>query len=198
MPPALDTLQLETPRLVLRPPRLEDFDAWALFLDDEIATRYVGGRQPRPMAWRTFMGMCGCWHMTGIAMFSVIEKSSGQWVGRLGPWYPEGWPAPEVGWGISREHWGKGYASEGAAAAMDYAFDVLGWEHVIHCIDDANLASQGVARKLGSVYLRKVTMPVPFENAPVAAWGQSREQWRNSAARRDLIGRRDLLGHAAR
>ena len=82
--------------------------------------------------------------MTGIAMFSVLEKSSGKWVGRLGPWYPEGWPDHEVGWGIAREHWGKGYATEGAAAAMDYAFDVLGWTQVIHCIEEEQpAASQG-------------------------------------------------------
>jgi len=181
--PHLVSLRLETPRLILRPPQMQDFDAWAAFLDDEVATRYIGGRQPRSLAWRTFMTMCGCWHMTGIAMFSVLEKSSGQWVGRLGPWYPEGWPEAEIGWGFAREHWGKGYASEGAAAAMDYAFDVLGWERVIHCIDAANLASQGVARKLGSAYLRRVSMPAPYENAPVDAWGQTREQWRQRNGR---------------
>ena len=184
----LRALQLETSRLILRPPLLEDFEAWAAFLDDEVATRYIGGRQVRPTAWRTFMGMCGCWYMTGIAMFSVIEKSTGRWVGRLGPWYPEGWPAPEVGWGIAREHWGKGYASEGAAAAMDYAFDVLGWEQVIHCIDEGNLASQGVAKKLGSAHQGRVKMPFPFEETPVASWGQSREQWRTGAPRRHLLG----------
>jgi RimJ/RimL family protein N-acetyltransferase len=177
-PPDLASLRLETPRLILRPPRMEDFDAWAAFLEDEVATRFIGGPQPRPTAWRTFMCMCGAWSMTGIAMFSVIEKSSGQWVGRLGPWNPEGWPEPEVGWGIAREHWGKGYASEGAAAAMDYAFDVLGWSEVIHCIDEQNLASQGVAKRLGSSYLRRVRMPVPFEHMPVDAWGQTREQWK--------------------
>ena len=32
-----------------------------------------------------------------------------------------------MGWGLSRDAWGKGYATEGAAACMDYAFDVLGW-----------------------------------------------------------------------
>jgi RimJ/RimL family protein N-acetyltransferase len=180
VPADMQALKLETPRLLLRPPRLEDFDGWARFLDDEEAARFIGGRQVRATAWRTFMGMCGCWHMTGIAMFSVIEKSSGQWVGRLGPWYPEGWPAPEVGWGIMREHWGKGYASEGAAAAMDYAFDVLGWNEVIHCIHEKNLASQGVARKLGSRLQRRVTMPFPFESEPVDAWGQSREEWRRN------------------
>ena len=183
----LASLRLETARLILRPPRMEDFDAWAGFLDDEIATYYLGGRQARATAWRTFMGMCGCWHMTGVAMFSVIEKSTGQWIGRLGPWNPEGWPEPEVGWGIVREHWGKGYASEGAAAAMDYAFDVLGWDKVIHCVHVDNLASQAVARKLGSVNLRRVTMPIPFENVPVDAWGQTRETWRTGAARRRLL-----------
>jgi RimJ/RimL family protein N-acetyltransferase len=162
---------------------MEDFDAWAAFLEDEVATKYIGGAQPRPTAWRTFMCMCGAWSMTGVAMFSVIEKASGQWVGRLGPWYPDGWPEPEVGWGIARKHWGKGYASEGASAAMDYAFDVLGWSHAIHCIDEQNLASQGVAKRLGSSYLRRVRLPVPFEHMSVDAWGQTREQWKGNGVR---------------
>jgi RimJ/RimL family protein N-acetyltransferase len=183
----INELSLETPRLLLRPPLLEDFDAWAVFLDDEIATRFLGGRQPRPTAWRTFMGMCGCWHMTGIAMFSVLEKSTGRWVGRLGPWSPEGWPAPEIGWGIAREHWGKGYASEGAAAAMDYAFDVLGWDDVIHCIHVDNVASQGVARKLGSRNRGRVSMPAPYADEPVEAWGQSRTEWKDSLVRKRLL-----------
>ena len=51
---------------------------------------------------------------------------------------------------------------------------------VIHCIDENNLASQGVAKKLGSYYLRRVTMPFPFENTPVDAWGQTREEWKKN------------------
>jgi RimJ/RimL family protein N-acetyltransferase len=172
------TLQLTTSRLILRPPRNEDFDAWAAFSDDEVTTRFIGGRQPRATAWRAMMTMCGAWHMTGIAMFSVIERTTGKWVGRLGPWYPEGWPAEEVGWGIAREHWGKGYASEGAAATMDFAFFVLGWPEVIHCIDENNEASKGVAKKLGSKYLRRVKMPPPYDQMPIDAWGQTREEWK--------------------
>jgi RimJ/RimL family protein N-acetyltransferase len=178
--PAFDlkTLQLTTPRLILRPTRLEDFEAWAAFLADEEATKFIGGRQPRALAWRTMMLMAGCWHMTGIAMFSVIERATGKWVGRLGPWRPEGWPGEEVGWGIAREHWGKGYAKEGAAAAMDFAFYVLGWPEVIHCIHEDNEASKGVARSLGSKLLRRVKMPAPFDNEPIDAWGQTREEWK--------------------
>ena len=116
--------------------------------------------------------------MTGVGMFSVIEKATGRWVGRLGPWYPEGWPDAEVGWGIVRAHWGKGYASEGAAVAMDYAFDALGWTRVIHCIDPRNDGSVGVARKLGSRKLGRVPMPPPYETVEMDAWGQTREEWR--------------------
>jgi RimJ/RimL family protein N-acetyltransferase len=111
-------------------------------------------------------------------MFSVIEKSSGAWVGRLGPWMPYGWPGTEVGWGIAREHWGKGYAVEGAAASMGWAFENLGWADIIHCIDPANTNSQRVAEKLGSVNRGPGQLPAPFEAAPVEIWGQSATEWR--------------------
>jgi RimJ/RimL family protein N-acetyltransferase len=110
-------------------------------------------------------------------MFSVIEKSSGRWVGRLGPWMPEGWPGPEVGWAISRECWGRGYATEGAIASTNWAFDHLGWDRVIHSIDPANLASQVVARKIGSRNLGPGSLPAPFQDARVDIWGQSRDEW---------------------
>lgn len=145
---------------------------------DEVATRYLGGSQPRAVAWRGFLSMAGAWSIQGFGMFSVIEKASGQWVGRLGPWLPEGWPGPEVGWGIARSAWGKGYATEGAIAAMDFAFERLGWTEAIHSIDADNTASQGVARRLGSTLRGPGKLPAPFEDEPVEIWGQTRQQWR--------------------
>ncbi len=124
------------------------------------------------------MTMIGAWHAYGFAMFSVIEKDTGRWVGRLGPWMPEGWPGPEVGWGIIRDCWGKGYATEGSEAATDWAFDNLGWTEVIHSIDPANVASQAVARKLGSRNRGPGALPPPFEHARVDIWGQSLDEWR--------------------
>jgi RimJ/RimL family protein N-acetyltransferase len=175
----LDTLQIETPRLLLRVPRLDDFEPWVAMMADEETARFIGGVAPREITWRALMTMIGSWHATGFAMFSVIEKSSGTWVGRLGPWQPEGWPGTEVGWAISREHWGKGYAPEGAAAATDWAFDNLGWSDVIHSIDPDNLASQQVARKLGSTNRGRGKLPPPFQESVVDIWGQSREDWRS-------------------
>ena len=172
-----DRLTIETPRLILRPPRLADFDGWARLMADPQAAQFIGGAQPREMAWRTFMVMAGSWSLQGFAMFSVIEKSSGRWIGRVGPWRPLGWPGPEVGWALARDCWNKGYATEAARAATGWAFENLGWTEVIHVIAPDNPASQSVARKLGSYNRGPGILPVPLQDARVDIWGQTRSEW---------------------
>lgn len=169
---------LETERLILRPTAAADFEAWAAFMADEEVTRYLGGVQARSVAWRGMLQVAGAWSVQGYSMFSVIEKASGRWVGRLGPWKPEGWPGTEVGWGLAREAWGKGYAMEGAVASIDWAFDHQGWTEVIHSIESGNLASRRVAERLGSVIVRSEPLPAPYEDHVVDIWRQSREEWR--------------------
>ena len=110
---SFDDIRLETARLLLRPPQLEDLEPLTEMMRDEPTARFIGGMAERPLCWRKLMTMIGAWHAHGFGMFSAIEKASGQWVGRLGPWQPDGWPGPEVGWAIVRESWGKGYAGRG-------------------------------------------------------------------------------------
>lgn len=170
-------LRLETERLILRPPQAQDFEPWAAFIADEQAAQYIGGVQPRSIAWRSFAAVVGAWHLQGFSFFSLIEKATGQWVGRVGPWQPEGWPGTEVGWSIAKTSWGKGYAPEAAAAATHWAFGTLGWSEVIHTIAEENANSKAVAAKLGSRFLRMGWLPAPHDAKPVEIWGQSREQW---------------------
>ncbi len=177
-PRLLHDLRLETSRLVLRVPHVDDLDPWTALMTDPEAARFIGGVMPRAMTWRAIMTMIGAWHSQGFAMFSVFEKASGCWVGRVGPWMPEGWPGPEIGWAILREHWGRGYATEAAEAATTWAFDHLDWAEVIHSIAPGNLASQQVARRLGSVNRGPGRLPPPYQDAAIDIWGQTREQWR--------------------
>jgi len=72
----------------------------------------------------------------------------------VGPWFPEGWPEPEVGWAIAPDHLRKGYAFEAARASIDYAFNTLGWSCVVHVILEGNEASVMLAKKLGSTFVR--------------------------------------------
>jgi RimJ/RimL family protein N-acetyltransferase len=150
---------------------------------DGDASKFIGGPQARSQAWRGITSVTGAWTITGYSMFSVIEKSSGDWVGRIGPWHPADWPGAEVGWGLIRSAWGKGYAVEAAIACIDWVFDELGWKDVIHCIAPDNTPSQRVAERLGSANRGFGKMPAPYEDYPIEIWGQTREEWR---ARRDL------------
>ncbi|WP_058835153.1 GNAT family N-acetyltransferase [Luteimonas abyssi] len=170
--------ELRTERLLLRVPRMEDFERYAEVIGNPDAARYIGGHQPRAAAWRRFLQMPGAWMVQGFGMFSVIEAASGRWLGQAGPWQPDGWPGAEVGYTFHPDAWGQGYASEAATAAIDWAFDHLGWDEVIHCIDPDNAASQALAHRLGSRRLRRARLPAPFEDDEVEVWGQTRAQWR--------------------
>jgi RimJ/RimL family protein N-acetyltransferase len=177
-------LKLETDRLFLRMPTPEDFDDYAEMMGDPEAAKHIGGLLTRTAAWRKFLQMPGAWWMQGFAMFSVVEKSSGSWLGQVGPWQPEGWPGTEVGWAIKRGAWGKGYACEAAIATIDWAFANLGWTEVIHSINPDNFPSRALAERLGSRILRQANLPAPYETVVVDIWGQSREEW---FARRDGV-----------
>lgn len=175
---------LFTERLILRRPAAEDLDGWAAFSADPVATTHLGGPVERSVAWRQLCTMAGAWDIVGFSMFSVIERATGKWVGRLGPWMPDGWPGTEVGWGVASEFAGRGYAYEGAVAAMDYAVDVLGWTQIIHTIAPENSRSIALAQRLGSTNGGRVTLPAPLSDVMVDAWGQSGDQWRAGRAAR--------------
>ena len=178
LPPAALGPTLETARLLLRPPSVDDFEPWAALMADADHVRYIGGPQARAVAWRGLMSMIGCWAANGFAMFSVIEKATGRWIGRIGPWSPEGWPGTEVGWTLARDAAGHGYAREAAEASIDWAFETLGWTDVIHTIDPDNAPSIALAQRLGSRHLRSGReLPEPFHETLVEVWGQTRDEW---------------------
>ena len=177
MTTVLDT-RLETDRLVLRLPRIEDFERFAELFMHPTAAQHIGGPMLRHDAWRKFLQMPGAWVLQGFGMFSVVEKASGRWLGQAGPWQPDGWPGTEVGYAFHHDAWGSGYATEACVAAMDWAFDTLGWTDIIHSISPANLASQSVARRLGSHNRGPGKLPVPLDAHEIDIWGQTHDEWR--------------------
>jgi len=174
---------LQTQRLTLRPPEARDLDAWAELLANEESARFIGGVMDRPQAWRVLALMTGSWPLRGFGQFSVIEKASGQCVGRVGAWQPEAWPGREIGWALLRRAWGQGYATEAAVVCMDWVFDDLGWPEVIHCIHPDNEPSKAVAARLGSAFLRAERLPLPQYDFDCEIWGQTREAWRGRPRR---------------
>lgn len=177
------SIEIETPRLLLRVPREEDFAGFCALMADEESARYIGGAQTPSVIWRGMAMLAGSWALHGFGMFSMIEKDTGAWIGRTGPWRPAEWPGNEIGWGVRRQHWGKGYALEATIAAMDFAIDRLGWTDVIHCIHEDNSNSQRLAERLGASNRGRGRIPPPFETQPIDIWGQTAAEWSANSRR---------------
>ena len=140
---------------------------------------HLGGHQQESDAWRTLAQWIGLWSLTDAAMFGVVNKSSGEWIGRIGPWHPLHWPTQEVGWGLQKAHWGYGYAFEAASACIDYAFETLGWDAVTHLIADENIASQRLAKRLGSTPSEYVKLPGSLSGVELQVWRQRKREWQS-------------------
>jgi RimJ/RimL family protein N-acetyltransferase len=146
----MSEIQLETDRLLLRMWRLEDYEPYAKMCADPEIMRYLGGKAfDRLEAWRHMAFLVGHWQLLGYGHWAVEEKATGAFVGRIGFLNPEGWPGFEIGWTLGRQFWGKGYATEGARRALQYAFNELDRDHVISLINPENRNSIRVAERLG-------------------------------------------------
>jgi RimJ/RimL family protein N-acetyltransferase len=172
-----DSPVLETARLKLRQWRSADIAPYTAMLADPDTARFItidGKSVADAMTgWRHTVVMAGHWALHGAGMFALEEKSTGKFVGRVGPWFPPGWPDFEIGWGIVREARGKGYAVEAARASIDWAFATFELDQVIHCIDRENTASQAVARRLGADKQREIEL---FGHA-ADLWVTKRDAW---------------------
>jgi RimJ/RimL family protein N-acetyltransferase len=146
----MNEVTLQTERLILRMWRKEDFDPYAQMTADPEVMRYLGGKPySRLETWRHMAYLVGHWQLLGYGQWAVEEKRTGTLLGRVGFQNPVGWPAFEIGWTLGRQFWGKGYATEGARRALEYAFKELDKDHVISLIHPENQGSIRVAERLG-------------------------------------------------
>jgi RimJ/RimL family protein N-acetyltransferase len=116
-------------------------------------TRYLGDGLPldRGGAWRQLAIYIGHWALRGYSHWAIELRETGEFIGRAGPWQPEGWPALEIGWVISPLHQGRGYATEAGRVAQRLAWQNLSPDRLISLVRPGNKASAAVARKLGGV-----------------------------------------------
>ncbi|GHG85960.1 GNAT family N-acetyltransferase [Pseudodonghicola xiamenensis] len=141
---------LETDRLILRAPKLSDFERWAEFFSTERA-RYERGMMSRNAAWRVWAADVAIWQLRGYGPFGIDDRASGQYLGEVGIYEPDGYPGPELGWFVVPEAEGRGIASEAARAVMLWARRNFGWDRISNIIDPNNARSIALGLRLGGV-----------------------------------------------
>jgi RimJ/RimL family protein N-acetyltransferase len=152
---------LETERLLLRKPRLED-DLSAFVADEEVQ-RWTGG-STSDSSQELIERWVRRWERNGVGQF--IVELDGEMIGRVGfiVWDRRAWQTSaydlagehaetELGWAILTRHWGHGYAGEAARAALAWGTDL---SRVISLIDPENARSIRVAEKLGATRTERV------------------------------------------
>jgi RimJ/RimL family protein N-acetyltransferase len=89
----------------------------------------------------------------GYTLWATEVKSTGKLIGFIGlnpsKWESHFTPCVEIGWRLGSEHWGKGYATEGAEAALKYGFEIVGLKEIVSFTVPANVRSIRVMEKIG-------------------------------------------------
>ena len=149
-------IELLTERLQLRALGLEDFEAHAAICADPEVMTYIRGPISRADSWWQIAKYLGHWQLRGYGFWGAFERATGDLVGHIGFLDPDGGHGLEIGWALARDAWGKGYAFEGARAAVDHAFTVLDRERIVCLIHPENVRSIRVAERLGASREREI------------------------------------------
>ena len=115
-------------------------------------------------------GAIGGWRTDGVGAFILETATDRQVVGWMGlmifdtrGWTPSTWTSaeshaqPELGWSLTRPHWGFGYATEAAAAIRDWAYESRSIKLLVSLISPNNIRSQLDAERLGAEASETVT-----------------------------------------
>jgi RimJ/RimL family protein N-acetyltransferase len=164
--PSAGTDDLVTERLILRPLRDSDLDALAAIYADPQTMRFLGGPRTREHA-RTGLGWMITAHSDqGYGLWATTLRADGTLAGRCGILVQDvdGVTEHEIAYLLGSQWWGRGYATEAAAAIRDHARTQLGLGRLISLIDPENTPSQAVARRIGMQHERDLI----FEGRPTA------------------------------
>ena len=144
---------IETERLWLREWRDTDVEVFAAINADPVVMEFFPEPYPEERTRRFVDLIRTRWRELGYSLWAVERKDSGRIIGYVGLWpatFPAHFtPAVEVGWRLAADQWGHGYATEGARAALEYAFGMLAFEEVVSFTSTINVRSWRVMERLG-------------------------------------------------
>ncbi len=148
---------LTTERLVLRPWRDSDLAPFAALNADPEVMQHFPGTLTEAQANALAQGIREDMAERGFGWWAAEAPDVAPFIGFIGlsipdlgaHFLPPGRTVVEVGWRLARDHWGKGYATEGARECLRFGFEELGLAEIVSFTTTTNERSQVVMRRLG-------------------------------------------------
>ncbi len=131
--------ELRTDRLRLRAPRIDDFPIYSRFSE----------APETEAAWLDFCQIVASWSLRGFGPWTMEPGDGGAALGAIVLGHEYGDPEPEIGWVVAPDAEGRGYATEGARAALAHAFGPMGFATLVSYVDEDKPRSIAVAERLG-------------------------------------------------
>jgi RimJ/RimL family protein N-acetyltransferase len=144
---------IETERLLLRPLSIGDLEDFAKLHTDREVTRFISAFDRAESEARLRQNDAE-WRERGHGMLAILDRGSGEFLGRAAVKYWPQFDETELGWTLRREAWGRGYATEAARACITWGFSELEVPYLTAMISPANARSVRVAERLGMTPLR--------------------------------------------
>ncbi len=146
--------QIETARLLLRHFTLADLSDFAIIRSNAEVMQHISTRKPQSVdevRW-VLQLIIRNWREVGFDRFAVVDKADNRLIGWCGLNYLEDSEEVEIGYGLARDCWGKGFTSEAAKAALQFGFEELKLDKIVAVAFPENQASRRVMEKLGMRY----------------------------------------------
>jgi len=141
---------ITTERLVLRPSRIDDWPTLSPIWTAQRAV-HIGGPFSPEDAWTDFNQVIAGWLLRGHGGLTITRKTDGTILGLVLLGHEFGDPEPELGWLLTADAEGHGFATEAARALRDWGQEQSGLQGFVSYIASANTASAAVAARLGAV-----------------------------------------------
>lgn len=148
--------ELRTERLLLRRWREADRAAFAAMNADPRVMEHFPAMLSRAESDALADGIEARFQERGFGLWAVEVVGDAPFIGFVGlsvPRFETAFtPCVEIGWRLAAEHWGRGYAPEGARAALAFGFDALGLAEIVSFTVPANVRSRRVMEKIGMTH----------------------------------------------